>query len=168
MIHREKTLNWPYTSCLPSQLYQNWKWWVKIQKSLFGFFSFFYGHHLPEARKDPVIFHLCLLTWKRWKEIRLSSSTSFAKLPTIERRRSLTFLSSQIRKHQYCVAKKRGKWVASTKNLAPGMLSKQNKKGGGAAEGRGCKPWRARKELVGDWDHCDIPDKHFILLFLLF
>ena len=40
--------------------------------------------------------------------------------------------------------------------------------GGGAAEGRGCKPWRARKELVGDWDHCDIPDKHFILLFLLF
>ena len=88
---------------------------IKIQKSLFGVFSFFYGHHLPEARKDPVIFHLCLLTWKRWKEIRLSSSTSFAKLATIERRRSLTSLFSQIRKHQYCVAKKGGNgWQVQT------------------------------------------------------
>ena len=43
--------------------------------------------------------------------------------------------------------------MASTNNLAPGMLNvKQTEQegGGGAAEGRGCKPWRARKELVGD------------------
>ena len=28
--------------------------------------------------------------------------------------------------------------------------TEQERGGGGAAEGRECKPWRARKELVGD------------------
>ena len=98
---------------------------------------------------------MCLLTWKRWKEIRLSTWTSFAKLATIERRRSLTSLFSQIRKHQYRVAKTGGNGRQSTNIFAPGMVGKQNKKGGrGAAEGRECKPWIARKELVGDWDPC--------------
>ena len=90
MIHSAKTLNWPYTSCLLSQLYQNWKCCIKMQKSLFGVDSFFYGHHLPVSRKHQLEFQLGLLPWKPWKEIKLSSSTSFAKLDTNERRRSLT------------------------------------------------------------------------------
>ena len=115
MIHSAKTLNWPYTSCLLSQLYQNWKCCIKMRKSLFGVDSFFYGHHLPVSRKHQLEFHLGLLPWKPWKEIKLSSSTSFAKLDTIERRRSLTSFFSQIRKHQYCVAKKGRNGWQSTK-----------------------------------------------------
>ena len=152
MIHSAKTLNWPYTSCLLSQLYQNWKCCIKMQKSLFGVDSFFYGHHLPVSRKHQLEFHLGLLPWKPWKEIKLSSSTSFAKLDTNERRRSLTSFFSQIRKHQYCVAKKGRNGWQSTKNLAAGVPGKLEKTGG----------W-ARKELLGDWDQCDIPDKTFLI-----
>ena len=51
------------------------------------------------------------------------------------------------------MAKTGGNGRQSTNIFALGMLGKQNKKGGaggGAAEGRECKPWIARKELVGD------------------
>ena len=138
MIHSAKTLNWPYTSCLLSQLYQNWKWCIKIQKSLFGVESFFYGHHLPVARKHQLEFHLGLLPWKPWKEIKLSSSTSFAKLDTIERRRSLTSFFSQIRKHQYCVAKKKAE-----------MDDKVQKFGGWSARQTGQDGGMGEKEVIG-------------------
>ena len=158
MINREKTSNWPYTWRLLSQLYQNWKWWIKIQKSLSDVFSFFYGHHLPEARKHPVEFHLCLC----WKEIRLSSWTSFAKLTTIERRRSSTSLFYQIRKHQYCVAKKGGNGRQSTNILAPGMLGKQNKRG----RGKGVQTMD-REKGVGGWLRPVWIQKFYTVVFLV-
>ena len=47
------------------------------------------------------------------------------------------------------MAKTGGNGRQSTNIFALGMLGKQNKKGGRGG-GRECKPWIARKELVGD------------------
>ena len=40
--------------------------------------------------------------------------------------------------------------VGKYKQFGPWNVKQTEQEGGGAAEGRGCKPWRARKELVGD------------------
>ena len=53
---------------------------------------------------------------------------------------------------------KRGKWATKYKHFCPWNVRQTEQEGGGrgegAAEGRECKPWIARKELVGDWDPC--------------
>ena len=46
---------------------------------------------------------------------------------------------------------KKGEMGGKYKQFGPWNVKQTKQEGGGGpAEGRGCKPWRARKELVGD------------------